>query len=153
MKKFKFTLQTVHNVREMRREKEELVLAEMQNEVNRTVERLAEIERTRLEAIENYTLKMKKGEPINPFEMELNTNHLHSLDNLIREAQKMVEEKKQALSVQSQTVAAAGREVKITERLRENQQARHRVELERREQNAIDEFVSADFARRLLTNK
>ena len=45
MKKFKFTLQTVHNVREMQQEKEELVLSERQTEVNQATARLAEIER------------------------------------------------------------------------------------------------------------
>lgn len=153
MKKFQFTLQTVHNVREMRQEKEEIVLSEMQAEINRAIADLAKIEKIRLDAIENYTLKMKRGEPMNPFEMELHTNHLRAIDQLIREVQLKIEEKKQACAHQSQIVAHAGREVKITERLRENQHARHRLEQERREQTALDELVSANFARQMLTNQ
>ena len=153
MKKFKFTLQTVHSVREMLREKEELSLAEMQTEVSRAVAYLSEVERARLEAIEKYTRKLKQGEAMNPFEMELNTNHLRSLDFKIREAQTDVNRKQQAVSAQSEIVAAAGRKVKVTERLRENQQMRHRTELERCEQTAIDDLVSANFARRMLTDK
>ena len=153
MKKFKFTLQTVHNVREMRQEQEEMVLSELQSEVNRAAARVEEIEKARLEAMENYAQKLKKGEPMNPFEMELNTNHLTSLERSIREAQALVEEKKQACSRQSQVVAAAGREVKVTERLRENQKSRYRIELERSEQTALDELVSANFARKMMTAK
>ena len=153
MKKFKFTLQTVHNVREMRREKEELVLAEMQTEVNRAIAYLSELERTRLEAIENYTRKLKQGEVMNPLEMELNTNHLRSLDLTVRKAQAEVEQKQREFSAQSKVVAAAGRAVKVTERLRENQQSRHQTEHERREQIAIDDLVSANFARRMLPNE
>lgn len=147
MKKFQFTLQTVHNVREMRREKEELVLAEMQTAADQAAARLADIENRRIEAIANYTGKMKKGEPINPFEMELGTNHLRALDHSIRDAQAALEEKKRLCDRQRQLVAAAGREVKITERLRESQQARHQTELDRREQTALDELVAAKFAR------
>lgn len=153
MKKFRFTLQTVHNVREMRQEKEEIVLSEMRAEINRAISDLENIQRLRLDAIENYTLKLKKGEPMNPFEMELHTNHLRSLDRLIQEVEAKIEEKKQVCARQSEIVADAGRQVKITERLRENQRSRHRLENERLEQNALDELVSANFARHMLTNE
>lgn len=153
MKKFKFTLQTVHNVREMRREKEELVLAEMRAETDRALARLSELEKTRLAAVENYTRKLAQGEVMNPLEMELNTNHLRSLDLTLRKAQAEVEQKQRAVAAQSVIVAAASQSVKVTERLRENQQTRHQTELERREQIAIDDLVSANFARRMLPNE
>lgn len=153
MKNFKFTLQSVHNVREMRQEKEEFILSELQAEAERAIAGLAQVEKKRIDAIENYTKKMKKGEPMNPFEMELNTNHLVALDRLVRESHAIAEQKKQACQRQRQVVAAASREVKITERLRENQRSRHRLELERSEQNALDELVSANFARQMLLNK
>ena len=153
MKKFKFTLQSVHNVREMRREKEELVLAEKQSEVSQAIARLAEVERKRLQAIENYTRQMTRGETMSAYEIELNINHLRDLDRLVREAQETIEGKKQACSEQSRVVAAAGREVKVTERLRETQQSRHQLESERRQQTALDELVAANFARQMLTAK
>lgn len=153
MKKFKFSLQAVHDVREMRQEKEELVLSEKQNEVNKATARLAEIEKQHLEAIEKYSQKLKKGEAMNPFEMQINTNHIVSLDRSMREAKLIIEQKKQARTEQSQVVAAASREVKVTERLHETQKARHTADVERREQTAIDELVSANFARKMLSNK
>lgn len=153
MKKFKFTLQTVHNVREMRREKEELVLAEMRAETDRALARLSELEKTRLAAVENYTRKLAQGEVMNPLEMELSTNHLRSLDLTLRKARAEVEQKQRAVAAQSVIVVAASQSVKVTERLRENQQTRHQTEFERREQIALDDLVSANFARRMLPNE
>lgn len=153
MKKFKFTLQTVHHVREMRQEKEELVLSEINTEIAQAKSRLTEIEKTRLEAVENYTQKLKKGEPMNPFEMELNTKHIAALDGLIRHAKAAVEQKRLALTAQSHVVAAANQQVKITERLHGNQKKRYQAELDKHEQTEMDELVSANYARRMIVNK
>lgn len=150
MKKFKFTLQTVHNVREMRQEKEELIFSQMQAEAERAAERIAQIEKMRFEAIEKYTRKLTAGEFVCAREMEMNSNHFASLDRLQREAEQVLSEKRQACRSQSQKLAAAVREVKITNRLRETQAARHKLELDRQEQNNLDEIVSANFARRLI---
>lgn len=153
MKKFKFTLQTVHNLREMREEKEKLVLGELQAEVNKANDHVAQLRRMRLDAIENYARRLKGGEQISPMEMELNSNHFASLNYLLQEGERKLEIKKQACQRQGKTVAAAMREVKITDRLRETQKERHHKEMERQEQNNLDEIVSANFARQMLQTK
>lgn len=153
MKKFKFTLQTVHSVREMRQEKEELVFSQMQAEAERAAERILQIERMRFDALESYTRRLKAGVVINAAELEMNSNHFASLDRLQREAEKCLNEKKQACSAQSRKLAAAVREVKITNRLRETQVAKHKLEADREEQINLDEIVSANFARRLINAK
>lgn len=149
MKKFNFTLQTVHNVRELKQEKEQLILGELQTEAAKAADRVSEIERMRFTAIENYANRLENGGSLNAFEMELTVNHINTLDRLRREAEQNLELKKQACLRQTQNLAAATREVKITNRLRENQQARHRLESDRHEQNALDELVSANFARKM----
>jgi flagellar export protein FliJ len=151
MKKFKFTLQTVHNVREMRQEKEESRLAEMLAEVNRAAERIAQIEKMRFEAIEKYTERLRAGGFLNATEMELNTKYFNSLDNLQREAEKVLAEKNRACDEQRAKLAAAAREVKITDKLREQQFLRHQLEAEKHQKNALGEIVSAGFARQLGT--
>lgn len=153
MKKFKFTLQTVHNVREMRQEKEELLFSQAQAEAKAAEERIAQIEKMRFDALESYTHRLRAGEVINAVELELNSNHFASLDRLQREAENILSEKRQACDLQSRKLAAAVREVKITNRLRETQAARHKLELDRHEQNNLDEIVSANFARRLIGAK
>lgn len=153
MKKFKFTLQTVHNVREMRQEKEELVFSQMQAEAENAAERIRQIEKMRFDALEVYKHRLKAGEIINAMDLEINSNHFVSLDRLQREAEKLFSEKKQACAQQSQKLAAAVREVKITNRLRETQAAKHKLALDRQEQTNLDEIVSANFARRLIGAK
>ena len=153
MKKFKFTLQTVHNVREMRQEKEKIVLSERQAEVNLAAASVAQIEKLRLEGIEDYARRLNSGEQLNAMEMELNSNHFASLNLHRQEAEKVLAQKTQACRQQGETVARAMREVKITDRLRETQKARHQTEFARQEQNNADELVSATYARRRLWTK
>lgn len=149
MKKFKFTLQTVHNVREMRQEREELTLAEMLTEVNRASERIKQIEKMRFDAIEKYTERLRAGEFLNATEMELNSKYFNSLDDLQREAEKSLAEKNLACTAQRAKLASAAREVKITDRLREQQFLRHKLESEKHQQTALDEIVSAGYARKM----
>ena len=153
MKKFKFTLQTVHNVRELKQEKEQAILSDLQAEAARAADRVHEIEQLRSKAIETYAKRLEAGATINAYELELNSNHISALDRLQREAQQNLEQKKQACVLQSKSVAAAVREVKVTKRLRENQQLRHQLEVARHEQNALDELVSANFACRMSQAK
>ena len=153
MKKFKFTLETVHNVREMREEKEKLVLSELQNAVNKAAARVEHLGKLRIDSIENYARRLKGGEQVSTMEMELNSNHFASLNCLQQEAERVLELKKLACQRQSETVAAAMREVKITDRLRETQKSRHRLEFSRQEQNNLDELVTVNYARQMLQAK
>jgi flagellar export protein FliJ len=151
MKKFKFTLQTVHNVREMKQEREEQTLAELIGEVNRASERIEQIEKMRREAVEKYTQRLRAGEILNATELELHAKYFNSLDELQRQAEKDLTLKNQACTVQRAKLADAARQVKITDRLREQQFVRHQLEVEKHQQTALDEIVSAGFARKLRT--
>lgn len=153
MKKFAFTLQSVHKVREFRKEKELNILSELQAQVESATMRVAEIERQRLEAMSRYAERLNARESISPLEMELNSNHFASLNRLQQEAEAVLVMKRQECSRQAGVVAAAAREVKVTDRLREIQKEKHRLEADRAEQNGIDELVSANFARRSVQMK
>ena len=149
MKKFKFKLQTVHSVREMRQEKEQFVLAQLQNEANKVRDEIEQLKQTRTNAIKNYLEKVNGGELTNPAEMELNLRHIADLDRRQRELNELLEEKKSACKEQSKKVAEANKKVKITDKLREKKQNQHKQKLEREEQNSLDELISTSFARRL----
>ena len=153
MKKFKFTLQNVHNVREMRQENEQLTLRQIQTEVNQVIEHIARIEKMRFEAIENYTHRLTAGAVVNSFELELASNHFASLNHLQREAEKLLAEKKHTYNQQMGKVTSAMLEVKITGKLRENQHIRYQTELATHEQTALDEIVSTTYARRMMSTK
>ena len=153
MKRFKFSLQTVHNVRELQLEKEEITLSDLLAEAMRAEEQLTLNRQMRLEAAETYSRKLREREPLSAYEMEMHTKHLHSLDRSIEQASALVEEKKEAVRIQREVVAAAGKAVKVTERLRDFQEDRHRTELARTEQTDLDEMVSSGFARGLVHAK
>ena len=149
MKKFKFKLESVHSVREMRQEKEQNILAQLQSEANKVREEIGQLEQSRSKAITNYLDKVNRGEITNPMEMEMNLRHIASLDLRQRELYLVLEDKKLACSEQGKKVAEASQQVKITDRLRENQQNQHKLELERHEQNSLDEIISTNFARNM----
>lgn len=153
MKKFKFNLQTVHQVRELKSERENLTLSELKNEVEQAELRVVHIESMRAEAVERYMQRLSSGEHLNPREMELSSNHFASLNSLQKEAQKVVEEKRQACLRQLEVVKAVRVDVKVTDKLRNNQQKRHQENFERHEQQNIDELVTANFARNLQRSK
>lgn len=153
MKKFKFNLQSVHNVRELRQEREQQTLAQFHSEVVKTQERIKNIEKMRFDAVKAYTHKLERGSLVDPFELEMNSNHISSLDRLRREAERELLEKKKQFVAQAQTVAAAAQQVQVTERLREKQMNRYRLESSRREQNEVDELMSAKYARLMTETK
>lgn len=152
MKKFKFTLETVHNVREMKQENEQLVLMQLQTEASKAAEQIEKIEAAYLRAIEIYSEKLNSGKSLHVGEMELDALHISALERQKRRAYEILQEKTKACEQQSARLAAATREVKVTNRLRETQASRHRLEADKHEQNAIDELVSANFARKLNAN-
>lgn len=153
MKKFKFTLQTVHKVRELKSEQENLTLSELQGEAREAERRVEHIEGLRNEAVGQYLMRISSGERLNPLEMELNANHFASLNNLQREAQVAVDQKHEAVRQQLESVKAARIDVKITDKLRDDQKRRYELEANRREQRNLDELVTAKFARRVQGSK
>ncbi|NNE65133.1 MAG: flagellar export protein FliJ [Pyrinomonadaceae bacterium] len=147
MKKFKFKLESVHNVRELREEKEQSVFARLQKEVTAAEERLEEIHRRRVEAMDTYVSDLAGGKSADPSEMDLHAKHFASLEKLRIEAERDLEEKRFACREQAGQLSAAAREVKVTGKLREKQKALYDQELAKREQNAVDEITSAKYAR------
>lgn len=153
MKKFAFTLQSVHKVREFRQEKELMTLSEKQAEMESAQARVSLIEQQRFDAMKRYADRLNSREYISPLEMELNFNHFASLNRLQQEAEAVLRKKKDEFAQQGAVVAAASREVKVTDKLRELQKDKHRRETDREEQNGIDELVSANFARKISRTK
>lgn len=153
MKKFEFKLETVHKVREIRQEREAIILGELQTEADKAAQKVTHIEAQRHEAIENYTRRLSAGQQLDAMEMELNANHFTSLTRQQKEAEIDLQQKRSLCLKQVEFVTEAMREVKITDRLRETQKERHRLEISRREQSEVDEHVAGTFARRIIEAK
>jgi flagellar export protein FliJ len=148
MKKFKFTLQSVHNVREMREEKELMVLSQLNLEAEQAAERLTAVEGALVTAVEQYNNRIKPGEAINAMEMELNSHHISALRRQKTVAREEVLERQDARARQITQVTQAARDVKVTGRLRDNQVKDHRLAASRHEQNALDEMATISFSHR-----
>ena len=153
MKKFAFTLQSVHKVREFRQEKELLNLSEKQAEMEAAQARVALIEQQRFDAMKRYADRLNSREYISPLEMELNFNHFASLNRLQQEAEAVLELKRKDFARQGEVVAEAAREVKVTDKLRDLQKEKHRRDADREEQNGIDDIVAANFARKISRSR
>ena len=152
MKKFKFTLQTVHNLRESRRDNAQQELAQLQATANEVAQRLEKTTQERLETIDNFSAKMQGG-AIDPMEAALTTNYIAALAQREREAQYQLSLSIEAVERQKLKVIEASREVEATSVLRERQLARHELEASRAEQNFLDEIATVTIARKLLQNR
>lgn len=153
MKRFKFSLESVHKVREIRQERESVILGELKAEAIRAAERVANLESMRRDAIERYTRRVTSGERVDAMEMELSSKHFASLDLLQREAEAELARRNHDCDIQIAAVTEALRDVKITENLRETQKKRHQSEFDREQQNSIDEMVTTRHGRRTLREK
>ena len=147
MKKFKFNLESVHNVRELREEQEQTVFARMRKAVNETEQRLEKIRERRIAAMDKYLEDLQGGRAADPVEMDLHAKHFASLERLRIETEIELEEKRSACREQAGLLSAAAREVKVTGKLREKKKALYDRELAKHEQNAMDEITSAKYAR------
>jgi flagellar FliJ protein len=148
MKKFKFSLQSVHRVREIRQEREMLTFSDLQLQVEKAVSDVRDLESLRLEAMRRYAGKLKSREEVSPLEMELSSNHFAALNRRQQDAERELAEKNLECSKQGEIVADAMREVKITDKLKETHFARYERERERTEQNGLDELVSTRYGRK-----
>jgi len=147
VKKFKFNLDSVHQVRELRQEKEQSVLAQLQQIAAVAEERLNDLKQRRTNALVSYSESMSSGRPLDPRELEMHSRHITALDRLREEAERVVEEKRLACRGQVQVLAEAAREVKVTSKLRAKKKAVYDLETAKSEQNALDEITSAKYAR------
>lgn len=152
MKKFKFSLQTVHNLRETKREQEQLKLADLRIKLEDASKQLEAVENKRRETLDKYAAKLQQGE-VDVFQMSLLTDYLKALSNCETTARENVKIAQQACSNQSKTLAEAARSVEVTTKLHERQRAKFDLESARVEQNNLDEMVSINFARQLFHTK
>ena len=147
MKKFKFKLESVHNVRELNEEKEKTEFARLLREVAAAEQRLEQLNAQRVEAMNRYLEDLGSGTAINPVELDLYSKHFASLERLRIETEKELEEKRSACNAQAVQLSEAARDVKVTGKLREKEKALFDQELAKHEQAALDEITNAKYAR------
>jgi flagellar export protein FliJ len=140
VKRFKFRLQTVHDLREMQRESAEQKLAEAGARMAQAGDQLAKIECRLEEAASSYAQSLQSGE-VDPFESALHTNFLNSLSQQKSAAREQLAKMKSEYDSCRQLAIEAARAVEATDKLRERQRARYKLETQRTEQNMLDEMA------------
>lgn len=151
MKKFRFSLQTVHDLRETRRDEEERTLVRTANATQEAADKLAETRQAHERATDEYAARLQSGE-IDPFVATLSVNYLAALLKREREDQARLQERERIHEAQRMITAEAARAAEATAKLRERQRERHKLETARVEQEMLDEMATLLQARLATEN-
>ncbi len=147
MKRFRFNLQSVHDVREQEREQAERQLAQASSEVARAATNADEATGNKARALEEFAARLRPGD-LDASEAALRASYLLTLDQretlARREVSAREHERERCRRVAIETTRAA----EATAKLRERQQSRHRADALRAEQNDLDELATLAAARR-----
>ncbi len=146
MKRFKFTLESVHSLREMRREEAERALADANAKVARAAQDVEEAERARERAACESAESLQAAE-INPFEAAMRADFLVSLAWQQQAARAALHTAECEHEARRKAVVEAARAAETTAKLRERERERYLLEAARAEQTMLDEMASTSMAR------
>ncbi|MFN0085848.1 MAG: flagellar export protein FliJ [Blastocatellia bacterium] len=145
MKRFKFSLESVHNLRASRREEAERKLGLASSVIRAETAAIEDLGRAR--AVIEAKLATATG-LLNAAEVSMQVDYLALLaerEVWARQHLAMLERERDELC---QIVQAAAREAEVTGKLRAGQHAMHTAEIARAEQNWLDEIAVASTLRR-----
>ncbi|MGH9942500.1 MAG: flagellar export protein FliJ [Pyrinomonadaceae bacterium] len=145
--KFRFTLQSVHDLRETRREEAERELARAYARLTDAHARLDGVIETRL-AYERDCASLMQNAPLDPADLAARSDYLSSLLNSERAARGRIAELEGERDRLRQHLVEATRNCEVTSTLRERQRSRFEFEASRREQLMLDELATLGAARR-----
>lgn len=152
MKKFKFSLQTVHDLRASTRDKAEGELARAHAEVahaEAAVDHAHYMRNREADAIANA---YNTG-TIDPREAAHRFGYLELLAKHEIQARERLHSLERDRERVRETVTRAARDAEVTNKLRDRHMARHRAEVTRTEQISLDELVMLVGARRQMEGK
>lgn len=151
MKKFKFTLQTVHQVRELKRDNAERDLVAAGIELDDAKAHLEDVLSMRQKAVNQY-VDLHQSRQIEASTVVMHTNYIGSLMELERLARNSIAKKERHVASKREVLIEASRESETTANLRERQFERHVLETARKEQLLLDEMAVLAVARHRRTN-
>lgn len=147
-KRFHFSLQTVHNLREAQREEAERGLSRAAAAVDDAAAQLDEAKQVHASATEAFALRLRETE-IDPQEAALSFDYLAMLVNRQRAAHVQLQVLEAERETRRGVAVEAARAAEATTRLRERQYQRHALQAARAEQDTLDEMATLAQARRL----
>jgi flagellar export protein FliJ len=147
MKRFSFSLQTVQDQRQIRREAAEREYADAAAELAAASALLDKTIRERNAAIEDYTRLLESG-GADPEEVTLRADHIALLTQRERERRVRLDLFERAKEIKRLALVASSRDEQAINNLRERHRARHDLGVARIEQTALDEMATIRFVRR-----
>jgi flagellar export protein FliJ len=150
MKRFKFSLQAVHDFREFQRDAAEREFADANTHLQRAEAQLEEVQQAHRRALNGYSLLLKASE-IEATMIAAATDYLASLVRRERELRDQIAQIQQFVETKRLALTEAARDTRTTAKLRERQLERHESEGARKEQNMLDEMAVAANVRRRIT--
>ncbi len=148
MKRFKFTLQTLHDLREQERLTAERALGHATAAVAQAAAQTEELLKTIVQAVATHAAKLRTKEP-NPHEAEMHTEYIATLERQLAAARTRHAALEREREVKLQEFIKASAAAEATAKLREQYYARYVSELLREEQNLMDELATIATVRRM----
>ncbi len=144
MKKYSFRLQPVLDIREKTLEDKRLEMAQviqLLNEQQEGLERLIAKQASYKDELESLSLE----DDLNVFALANFKNYMVNLQEQITQQEHNIENTKKALRVKQEAVNEALKDVKVLEKLKENQSQKFYKDIETKEANEIDDISTARY--------
>jgi flagellar export protein FliJ len=147
VKRFKFSLQAVHNVREVRRDAAERDLAAVAAELRVAHAHLDKVLHKRQMALENC-LVLQQSQAIEAVTLASHTDYIGSLILHERHARLLILQIEERVEGKRKVLTEAARQTETTANLRERQRERHHLEMAQHEQKLLDDMAVLASTRR-----
>ncbi len=148
MKQFKFSLQTLHHMREQELEKAELALGQAASAVAVAAAQVSTAIRLRDEALANYATKLRKPK-LDANDAIMYDKYVKTMEQRIASAQEQLVAREHDHAIKLQELVIAKTAAEATAKLREQQFIHYCTEVARQEQDQLDELATIASVRRM----
>jgi len=147
LKKYKFRLQTVLNIKEKVLEEKMLELSKVVEIYNKEKETLQNLEDSRTSSIKELNKMYENPEVLDIAQVNLYKNYLYKLGVDIKKQQETLERVQQLMEQKQQEVNEALKEKKIFEKLKENEEKAFYKLVEKKESIETDDIAISRYNR------
>ncbi|MCK5145294.1 flagellar export protein FliJ [bacterium] len=144
MKKFKFRLEKVMDMRAEAERQRQMDLARAQIELVKEEDRLKELE-SKLSRERDAIEQMRQGERFNPYEMDCRYRYKKKIENDMSRQCVRIKEAKTKVVLRRNALLEAAKERKMLENLKSRQREAYLAEFARKEQALIDDVAITHF--------
>lgn len=145
MKKFKFRLQVILNMKEKLLEEKLLELAKVQRGLQDAREKQAELERYQLEINQALMAVYQSGNELNLVEVQRYKNFINKLIVDISNQKVVINNIAKLLATKQKEVNEILKEKKVLEKLKERQQKTYYLNFEKSERKELDDITSSRY--------